>query len=471
MFKQSFDKQDAFTNDEAIAFKHNLTLSREQIQKTRYVLQNKNVYFPTSNELNDARKKLRPTVGTTLSDKGVKVGYTALVQMTTESILKIVSEECKFESKPGDNYKIFFKDGCDGAGQQATMKSKDMVDSKHYMFQYGIVPPRMLCIRATEEEEIMWLNESPNSQLSVRPAYLIREEETNQELIKEVIETTDNARDKLNEGTVVNYGDMKVDMSFDIKDTMKDLKLKRNISGMKGAHCILCETKQNDWTSAEKATEGFPITCTVAEAKLIYGMLADEDGYVKCTAGDFETRKGVTAEPVTTCDQRSICITHDYINGTNWFLKLLYRTYTDYCCWVEHADPRGEPIRKAKQKVVYILEEKHGLILDQCAGACEKTGTTTTGGQGRRFFSEEIVPTEIMPQKYDENILLLHKQLSGILCMVSYTGQIDVDAYEQLCFDFTTNVINNFPFALLNDTLHATIHHSPELIKMNEGYS
>ena len=70
-----------------------------------------------------------------------------------------------------------------------------------------------------------------------------------------MIETTDNARDKLNEEEmVVNYGDMKVDMSFDIKDTMKDLKLKRNISGMKGARCILCETKQNDSTSAEKAT-------------------------------------------------------------------------------------------------------------------------------------------------------------------------------------------------------------------------
>ena len=166
MFKQSFDKQDAFTNNEAIAFKHNLTLSREQIRKTRYVLQNKNVYFPTSNELNDACKKLRTTVGTTLSDKGVKVGYTALVQMTTESILKIASEDCKFESKPGDNYKVIFKEGCDGAGHQTTMKSKDMVDSKHHMFQYGIVPLRMLCVRAMKEEEVMWLNKSPNPQLS-----------------------------------------------------------------------------------------------------------------------------------------------------------------------------------------------------------------------------------------------------------------------------------------------------------------
>ena len=60
-----------------------------------------------------------------------------------------------------------------------------MVDSKHHMFQYGIVPLRMLCIRAMEEE-VTWFNESPNSQLSVRHVYLIRKEVTNQELIEEV---------------------------------------------------------------------------------------------------------------------------------------------------------------------------------------------------------------------------------------------------------------------------------------------
>ena len=160
---------------------------------------------------------------------------------------------------------------------------------------------------------------------------------------------------------------------------------------------------------------------------------------------------GVKAEHVTTSDQRSVCITHGYINGTNWFLKLLYRCYTDYRCWVEHADPRGDHIRKAKKEVLSILYDKHGLTLDQCAGACEKTGTSTTGGQGRRLFSEEVLPTlrKIIPSKHcaksTENLLLLHKQLSVILRVVSATGQVDIDAYEQLCLDFSLNVINNFP--------------------------
>ena len=120
-----------------------------------------------------------------------------------------------------------------------------------------------------------------------------------------------------------------------------------------------------------------------------------------------------------------------------------------------------------------ILEDRHGLILNQCASGTAKTGTATTGGQGRRLCSEEVVQTlsEIIPEKYKENLLLLHKQLSIILHVVSFTGQLNVDLYEQLCQNFSINLINNFPFALLNDTLHATVHHSPELIRNNEGYS
>ena len=120
-----------------------------------------------------------------------------------------------------------------------------------------------------------------------------------------------------------------------------------------------------------------------------------------------------------------------------------------------------------------VLEDRHGLILNQCASGTAKTGTAITGGQGKRLCSEKVVQTlsEIIPEKYKQNLLLLHKQLSIILHGVSFTGQINVDLYEQSCQNFSINLINIFPFALLNDTLHATVHHSPELIQNNEGYS
>ena len=108
LFEEKVFKVDAFTTEEAIAFKHNLTLSREQMRKTRYVLQDKKVYFPTSNELNAARKNLRLVVTTTLSNKGVKVDYKELIRKTTSSVLGIVTEEGKFQRKNHDQYKMFF---------------------------------------------------------------------------------------------------------------------------------------------------------------------------------------------------------------------------------------------------------------------------------------------------------------------------------------------------------------------------
>ena len=184
-----------------------------------------------------------------------------------------------------------------------------------------------------------------------------------------------------------------------------------------------------------------------------------------------DLRKGLTAKPITS-DKHSVTITHSYINGTGWFLKVLYRCHIDYRSWIEYADPRGEPIRRAKERVLDAIEQNHGLVLDRCAAGGEKPGTSTTGNQGRRFFSEEVVNTirDLVPEKYKEHLLTLHKQLSVILRVVSFSGEVDIDAYHQLCLDFSFNLINNFSFVLLNNTLHATVHHSPELIRRNEGY-
>ena len=138
-----------------------------------------------------------------------------------------------------------------------------------------------------------------------------------------------------------------------------------------------------------------------------------------------------------------------------------YRCFIDYQCWIVHSDARGDAIRRAKKDVLGILENEHGHLLDQCATAGGKKRTSTDGGQDLRSFSEEVVPTleKIVPEHYKNNLLLLHKQLSVILRIVSYTGQINVEAYEQVCQDFSVNLIRNFDFAQLNDTMHA-IHHS-----------
>ena len=119
-------------------------------------------------------------------------------------------------------------------------------------------------------------------------------------------------------------------MAFLIQDMMKDMKFKRNISGLKGAGCILCDMRTKDWTMIKRVKEGFTINRSYEESMRIYHELVDEDGNIPRSSNDFEQRKCLVAKPITTSDQHCICITHSYINCTTWFLKVLYRCYTDY---------------------------------------------------------------------------------------------------------------------------------------------
>ena len=75
-----------------------------------------------------------------------------------------------------------------------------------------------------------------------------------------VITATDEARMDLSaEGICASVDGQGYDMRIVIHDIMKDMKFKKNISGLRGAECILCKTMQDDWTIREKIVQGFPI--------------------------------------------------------------------------------------------------------------------------------------------------------------------------------------------------------------------
>ena len=311
----------SFELEEAIAMMHALTLSRDQLRLMRNILISKGIYFPTSNELLEARKKLRPVISPVLENRGVGVDYTSLIKMTITSIVSLVPKE----DLDGGTLEMTFKDGCDGAGQQVVWNAKTMVDAEHNIFQYGITPLKLVR-RSTLDgsTSILWENEAPNSCRTLRPLYLIRLKETNEDLLRMVIPTTDKVRaDLATEGICITVDGRGYDVKVVIRDTMKDLKFKKHISGLGGADCIMCKTKQCDWTDKKKLAEGFPINRSADDTLQLYNNLVDEDGNIPSRSGDFNTRLGLTQEPMTTSNQESITVTHSYINGTTWFLKVI----------------------------------------------------------------------------------------------------------------------------------------------------
>ena len=211
------------------------------------------------------------------------------------------------------------------------------------MFVYRIIP-----LSIKRNSKIIWRNQIPNSSECLRPVYLIREKENDHVLLNYVLTSTDNARDTINKnGLFLSFDDISLNISITIKDTMKDLKLKKCLSGLGGADCIICFTKKIDWMDIKQIEEGFPINRSAEETLKLYHSLVDEDGKITTKPNDFMVRQGLTQKPLTTSDQHSITITHSYINITTWFLKLLYRLNQEYFVWREKKTVLGDILAKS----------------------------------------------------------------------------------------------------------------------------
>ena len=179
--------------------------------------------------------------------------YKEIVKMTVESIISLVPMEVLEEK--GGVLEMVFKSGGDGAGQQVVWNSTSMLDAVENMFQYyGITPLKLLQRFDDGSTVLLWQNHTPNNCRSLRPLFLIREKETDEDLLSMVIPTTDKARAELSsEGVCATTVDGQgYNVKVIIHDTMKDLKFKKYISGLGGADCILCKTKQGDWPNRSK---------------------------------------------------------------------------------------------------------------------------------------------------------------------------------------------------------------------------
>ena len=106
------------------------------------------------------------------------VDYKTLVSQTVEAQVLQVEKEHDMSLSGSDKIEVGLKDGCDGAGSQTVMKSKNALDSAPNMFVYGIIP---LYIKVNDN--MIWKNPISNSPECLRPVYLVREKEDNPVLI------------------------------------------------------------------------------------------------------------------------------------------------------------------------------------------------------------------------------------------------------------------------------------------------
>ena len=466
IFREGKIKNVSFDVSEAVALMHELTLTKYQIIKLKAYLTSKGVYFPNQKELVKHRKTLRPVIRIELGGDGVSVNYTELFHTTTKAIIEMIKQK-GIVLDPLKEIKAVYKDGGDGSGSQTIWKSASMINASDHIFQYSMVP-----VRIEQDGVTIWKNPSPNSATSTRPIFLLRAGESEERVKDLVIKKTDEGRKDLEVARIIKTDDESVFcVRHEIIDSMKDMKLKKEWSGLGGADCILCESKKADWKNVTKIEEGFPITRLAEDTKKLWTELS-MNGEITRKSGDYESRKGLTNNPLTDSDQHHICVTHSYINVMSWFLKVLYRCNISFESWVEKSTVLGEPIRKAKVRVQNKLESV-GIIVDRVSGANSKGGTSNDGNTARKFFTETYVDliADCVDEKYKTVIRNLHKNLSCILRLVSSTEQIDHEKYSSLCKETALMIANELLWVDQNYTLHGVLSHSSELIYLNDGWS
>ncbi|CAF3020939.1 unnamed protein product [Rotaria sp. Silwood2] len=217
--------------------------------------------------------------------------------------------------------------------------------------------------------------------------------------------------------------------------------------------------------------EFFSINRTAEKILTLYGQLADNVGNIVKRKNDYDVRTGLTSKPLSIDDQHFTTITHQYINGTTWVLKIMAHMRADILSWVIHDKDKQERILEGKKIILETIQSKTGLRLDQCNSISSTTGgTSTTGGQGRKFFSFEVrdILVSCVPSRHRKTLQKLIKLYSIILRAVASTQPINISNYKKLIIDFQ-KLLSDIKWIGYIMTVHSLIFYSCELIEKNHG--
>ena len=94
--------------------------------------------------------------------------------------------------------------------------------------------------------------------------------------------------------------------------------------------------------------------------------------------------------------------------------KATWRLNAEYFHCIEKSMCYGDHIRAGTQRVTTIIEARTGLHLNQVCGILGKGGGSTDGNSGKVLFSLKGLDDILMcmPEKYRDDLSLLHKYLS-----------------------------------------------------------
>ena len=364
------------------------------------------------------------------------------------------------------------KDGTDGSGQHYRRATVHVaVNGNIILYSFT---PLVICKGDNAEGEVVWRNPAPNSPLTQRPLAVIGAKEEREDVLRPFIpqvetEIVDVSRDGIN----MQYMGTDIHVSVHSSLTMFDGKMHATLQGTGGAYCQLCKHSKETCHNPDHAAAGFTVDRTIADMHDIFSVLTN-DGELPLIKrqGDYDTRAGVTAKPITTRDLNTgISVTHAWLNCAKWLLNVLYHLAANDRTWGfgNKADTRYSKLMKAKAKVQDTFQSVLGRRIDT-ADATGHTGSSLTGNLAKRFFDKECrtLLAKFVKKPQLNAITKVHLNLHVILRVVSSKdSKIDLDNFANLCSSTYINILANFKWVELTPSVHKVLAHYAELIDKN----
>ena len=334
--------------------------------------------------------------------------------------------------------------------------------------------PLIICAGDAPTGRVLWRNAAPNSALTQRPLAIIGAKEDRDDILRPFVPQIESEIiDVAKNGFHMKFMEKDIHVTVNSKLTMLDGKMRSALQGTGGAYCQMCKSTKPNCHKIDCVVNGFRIDRTIQDMHDIFNMLSDDgESPVAKREGDYESRAGVTAQPVTHRDvNTSISITHAWLCICIWFLNILYHIIANDKTWGfgNKADPRYKKLMKAKAKAQEIFATVLGITID-AADATGHSGNSITGNIAKRFFSEKCraLLHHLVKSQYLDSITSLHTNLEVILRILSTKDhKIDIIKFRDLCTSTYIDILINFKWVDLTPTVHQVLAHSSELVERN----
>ena len=318
------------------------------------------------------RKERRPAVEKLDNPfKGVRFDYLNCLQLTSSQLFSSLQLPLLHNL---NEVHLTLHDGLDGSGGHSIFNQKGSEDTNNIiMFMFRVENFK------TVTGDVIWENQSHASSSSCRPVMLLMGKETRENC--EIVNTLQKERQGAR--FPVTYQGRVINVEVQAKMSMIDGKMHSCLSGLGGAFCCLCTNSKDQCMDKELIKSGFAIDRTLEDTlQICENQLHLEENR---KTGDYDTRKGVTQEPITSENINNMHPLHNLLRCFGWIFKICYHATAGHLKWSEAKLDVSNRVaqalaflKQAKEQIQAKVKEETSITLEK-ADPTGHGGTSTTG--------------------------------------------------------------------------------------------